>query len=50
MAAVLGMVFFGRILYRSDYMADPQKRAAGMIAGLLANIALVLTAFWGVLS
>ena len=50
-AAALGVIFFlGRILYRSGYMADPEKRAPGMMIGFLANIGLVLTALWGVIT
>ena len=49
-AAGLGLVFFlGRILYRAGYMADPKKRGPGMMVGFLANIALILTALWGVI-
>jgi len=50
-AAALGMAFFvGRILYRAGYMSDPGKRAPGMMIGFLANIAMVLTGFWGLLT
>ncbi len=49
-AAGLGLAFFlGRILYRAGYMADPKKRGTGMMVGFLANVALVLTALWGVI-
>lgn len=49
-ACGLGLLFFlGRILYRAGYMADPGKRGPGMMVGFLANVALVLTALWGVI-
>lgn len=49
-AAALGLVFFlGRVLYRVGYMKDPKKRGPGMMIGFLANVALVLTALWGVI-
>jgi glutathione S-transferase len=49
-AAGFGLVFFfGRILYRAAYMADPQRRGPGMIIGFLANVALILTGLWGLL-
>lgn len=44
------LFFFGRIVYRAAYMADPRKRTAGMIIGFLANIAMLLTATWGVVA
>ena len=50
-AAALGLVFFvGRMMYRIGYMKDPAKRGPGMIVGFLANIALILTGLWGVIS
>ncbi len=49
-AAALGLLFFlGRVLYRVGYMKDPKKRGPGMMIGFLANVALVLTALWGVI-
>jgi uncharacterized membrane protein YecN with MAPEG domain len=49
-AAALGLVFLiGRVLYRNAYVTDPTKRGPGMIMGFLANIALILTAGWGVI-
>ncbi len=49
-AAALGLLFFlGRILYGSAYVADPAKRGPGMMIGFLANVALVVTALWGVI-
>jgi uncharacterized membrane protein YecN with MAPEG domain len=48
-AAGLGLVFFlGRLLYRTGYMKDPGKRGPGMMIGFLANVALLITALWGV--
>jgi uncharacterized membrane protein YecN with MAPEG domain len=50
-AASLGLVFFiGRIIYRAGYVADPAKRGPGMIIGFLANIGLIITASWGILT
>lgn len=49
--ASLGLVFFfGRIIYRASYVADPAKRGPGMIIGFLANIGLIITAAWGILT
>jgi glutathione S-transferase len=48
-AAMLGLLFFaGRMMYRLAYMRDPTSRGPGMMLGFLANIALILTATWGV--
>ena len=50
-AAGFGLIFFfGRTVYRAAYMADPKKRAAGMIIGFLGIVAMLLTGFWGVVS
>jgi len=50
-AAILGVVFFiGRFVYRGQYMREPSSRLSGMIIGFFANIGLVLTAAWGVIS
>ena len=50
-AAALGLVFFvGRMMYRVSYMKDPAGRGPGMIIGFLANIALILTGLWGIIS
>jgi len=50
-AAALGLVFFvGRMMYRVSYMKDPESRGPGMIIGFLANIALIATGLWGVIS
>ena len=50
-AASLGLAFFiGRIIYRAGYVADPAKRGPGMIIGFLANIGLIITASWGILT
>ena len=50
-AAGLGLVFFlGRLLYRIGYMRAPAKRAPGMIIGFLANLGLLGTALWGLIS
>ena len=50
-AAGLGLAFFiGRIIYRSSYMAAPEKRGLGMMIGFLANIGMIGTGFWGVIS
>ena len=49
--ASLGLVFFfGRIIYRASYVADPAKRGPGMMIGFLANIGLIITAAWGILT
>jgi glutathione S-transferase len=50
-AAILGGVFFiGRFVYRGQYMREPSSRLVGMVIGFLANIGLVLTGAWGVVS
>ena len=50
-AAILGVIFLlGRLIYRSAYMKDPTTRVSGMVTGFLANIALILSAGWGVIS
>jgi len=50
-AAILGLVFFiGRTLYRGAYVRDPATRGLGMAIGFLANVGLLLTALWGVLT
>jgi glutathione S-transferase len=50
-AAGGGLVFFlGRLLYRNGYVRDPAARGTGMMIGFVANIALILCSFWGVLS
>ena len=49
LAALLGMVFFvGRLLYRAAYMKDPKTRTVGMVTGFFANVAMLLTALWGI--
>jgi glutathione S-transferase len=51
LAASLGLVFFvGRLMYRISYMKDPTGRGPGMIVGFLANIVLIGTGIWGVLT
>jgi len=51
LAAALGLAFFiGRLLYRIAYMKDPGTRTTGMIIGFLANVGLLLTALWGVVT
>ena len=51
LAASLGLVFFvGRLMYRISYMKDPAGRGPGMIVGFLANIVLIGTGIWGVLT
>jgi len=51
LAAALGLVFFvGRMMYRVGYMKDPAGRGPGMIVGFLANIVLIGTGIWGVLT
>lgn len=50
-AAGLGLMFFvGRVIYSIAYLKDPTKRAAGMIIGVLANLALMLITCWHLLS
>lgn len=50
-AAILGLVFFlGRILYRNAYVKDPTGRGPGMIISLVANLGLLLTALWGIVT
>lgn len=50
-AAVGGAVFFvGRLMYRAGYISDPDKRAPGMIIGMLANVVMLGCAIWGVIS
>jgi uncharacterized MAPEG superfamily protein len=45
----IGLVWVaGRIVYRSAYMADPDRRIAGAGVGGLCNIALLVLALWGV--
>ena len=42
-AAGLGLLFIvGRFVYRSAYLADPQKRSAGFGIGALAMMVLVI--------
>jgi len=49
-AGIMGLVFFiGRFVYRSAYLADPTTRGTGMMIGFSANLALLLTALWGVI-
>jgi glutathione S-transferase len=51
LAAGLGLVFFlGRMMYRIGYMKDPAKREPGMMLGMLANLGLIGTALWGIIS
>lgn len=50
-AAILGFTYFvGRFLYSFSYMKEPSKRAMGFMIGFLANTALLLCGFWGVIS
>ena len=50
-AASLGLCFFvGRLLYRLAYMSDPEKRGPGMMIGFAANLALIGTGLWGLVS
>jgi uncharacterized membrane protein YecN with MAPEG domain len=50
-AAALGLAFFvGRMMYRVSYMKDPESRGPGMIIGFLANIAMIATGLWGLIS
>jgi len=50
-AALLGLAFFlGRLLYRVSYVRDPAKRGLGFGLGFFANLGLIGTAIWGVLS
>ena len=50
-AAIVGVIFFiGRLIYRSAYMKDPTTRVSGMVTGFLANVVLILSAGWGVIS
>ncbi len=49
-AGVMGLTFLvGRFVYRSTYIADPARRGTGMMIGFMANVALIITALWGVL-
>jgi len=49
-AAVLGLFFIiGRALFFKHYTTSPDKRAAGMILGMLANTVLLLGALIGIL-
>lgn len=49
-AAALGTVFIiGRFLFSAAYVSDkPEKRAAGMVMGFLANVALILCSLWAI--
>ena len=50
-AAALGLIFFvGRLIYSAAYRKNPPKRATGMVIGFLANVALVLSSFFGVIT
>ncbi len=50
-AAALGLFFFiGRTIYRGAYVRDPSTRGLGMAIGFLANVGLLLTGLWGVLT
>jgi len=45
-----GLAFiFGRFLYSAEYLKDPKTRTPGMGLTLLANVALVLGALFGLL-
>jgi glutathione S-transferase len=45
----IGVVWIiGRIVYMQAYMANPDKRLAGMVIGLLCNVALLVLAVGGV--
>ncbi len=47
---IIGVVWIiGRILYMQAYMADPDKRAAGMATCMLCNVALLVLAVGGVI-
>lgn len=49
-ASAMGLTFLvGRFIYRAAYVADPASRGKGMMIGFIANIALLLTALWGVI-
>lgn len=49
-AAILGGVFIvGRFVYWRSYMANPKKRATGMIIGFLANLAMIGCGLWALL-
>lgn len=48
-AAIAGSVFFvGRVLYGLAYVADPSKRALGMMLGFFSNVAMLLASFYAV--
>jgi len=48
-AAIGGAVFFvGRLLYGLAYVADPTKRALGMMLGFFSNVAMLLASFYAV--
>ncbi len=50
-AALLGLAFFlGRVMYRANYVNDPEKRGVGFVTGFLASLGLIGTALWGVIS
>jgi len=50
-APLLGLVWVvGRVLYMTGYMRDPDKRGLGFGISALAEILLLLTALWGVVT
>ena len=50
-AAALGLLFFlGRIVYRNAYLKEPTGRGPGMIVSFAANVGLLLTGLWGIVS
>lgn len=49
-ASTMGLTFLvGRFIYRAAYIADPASRGKGMMIGFIANVALLVTALWGVM-
>jgi glutathione S-transferase len=49
-AGALGFVWlFGRLLYALGYVRAADKRGTGFLIAFLANVALLLGAFWGLL-
>ena len=50
-AAILGAAFIvGRFIYSATYVADPSKRTVGFVIGFFANLLLILTSLWGVIT
>lgn len=49
--ALFGLIWIiGRVLYMTSYMANPDKRGLGFGISMLANLALLVLAIWGIVA